>query len=190
MKQNNNKILIGGIGLLVIGTGVYLYRDKLFKSKSQPEPSKDNLDHLNSLHPKYKPLFFAFINEAKRQGWTPQINASYRTFKRSQELKKEDSRNATPGFSPHNYGMAIDVQFSKNGKVLGKNTPTQDWLLSRLPSIADKYGLAWGGLIKGYPDRVHFYVKGIDTKKLYAMALKQFNTNDPNQIQGNRLNIA
>lgn len=130
-----------------------------------------------------------FIKRANDLGYKEKFESSYRSFKQQAQEHKADSRNSKAGFSSHNYGAGADITFIKDGKVLSKNTPQQNWIDSGLVDIAKKVGLDWGGNFKGYKDNNHFYVRGLNTSKLYSEALRQFKTTNPDKIQGNRVNI-
>ena len=148
-------------------------------------PTKTNTEHLASLNPKYKANFMAFINQAILKGWKPQINSSYRDFNQSISLNKENKLN--PLNSLHNYGLAIDVQFSKGPIILGKTTNKEAWLNSGLVTLAKNNGLAWGGGFTNYIDNVHFYIPGLNASNLLTMAHKQFKTKNLSLIPGNKL---
>lgn len=186
-KSNNTLALFGG--LLLTGLVVFGLRRKQTGSGSAPG-ARNNAEHLKQLHPAHRDKFERFIRLLERAGYKPQINSSYRTFAKQAQLKKVDSRNATPGYSAHNYGLALDVQLNKNGKTYGMKTPAKDWIETGIIKAAENLGLTWGGTIPGYYDPVHFQVKGIDTTQLYKLALKQFKTSDPSKIQGNAVKMA
>lgn len=191
MRFNKKNIAIGvSISVVVIGGAIYLY-----KKKKKPVAAKfggpaTNMGKLELLHPKYRIVFTRFVKAIGDLGYKVQINSTYRDFAKQAVLKKEDKRNASPGFSLHNYGLAVDLQVSKDGKTYGKNTPIKEWEKTGIPALAKKYGLDWGGLFPGYPDAVHFYVSGMDNAKLYNLALNQFKTKDPNKIVGNEVKLA
>ena len=182
MKNNNGLLLLGASFTLVALSGL-IFRKKI-KTKLN---ALSNNEHLNSLNPKYKQKFISFYNAVIRAGYTPQINSSYRSIAEQAKQHQADSRN--PKISHHNFGLAIDMQVSKNGKTYGKTTNDLQWHLTGIPEIAKKLGIAWGGDIKGYQDAVHWYIP-LNTSILYTMALEQFKTNNPNKIIGNRLNLA
>lgn len=182
LNKRETIIMYAGAGLILVAL--------LMPKKTPAKSPKTNLQFIDSLNPKYKPVFIRFIQHIQNLGYRVQINSAYRTFKRQAELKKEDKRNASPGFSPHNYGIALDIQLSKNGKTFGKKTPSKDWINTGIPNIAKSMGLDWGGTIKGYYDPVHFAVANLDTAKLQQIAFKQFNTKDPNKIAGNMVKLA
>lgn len=55
-----------------------------------------------------------FLNDAKKEGFTPIIHEVYRTRKRAEELSKVKSRPASK-YSLHVYGLAVDI-WMKNSK--------------------------------------------------------------------------
>ena len=59
-------------------------------------------------------------------------------------------------FSYHNLGMAVDFAIIlKNGKLLNKKTPKQQWLDSGIVQIAEGIGLRWGGWFSKNYDPIH-----------------------------------
>lgn len=125
----------------------------------------------------------------KYPGYTLVINATYRTYQRSIELKAINSSNASPGYSPHNYAYGIDMNVvDPNGKVYRKADRTP-WVESGIPDIAKSLGMRWGGFFKNYVDCVHFDVTRV-TKASIANAKKenaglpqsQWNTKDTNYV--------
>ena len=86
------------------------------------------------------------------------INAVYRTFQRSVELKAENSKNASPGRSVHNYAAGVDFNvIDPTGKMF-KKTERNPWIEQGIVDVATKSGLQWGGNFAGYVDSVHFFV--------------------------------
>tara|TARA_R110002096_G_scaffold5380_1_gene25078 strand:- start:795 stop:4175 length:3381 start_codon:yes stop_codon:yes gene_type:complete len=107
---------------------------------------------------------FFTILESKYPGYTLRINATYRTYQRSIELKAQNSNNATAGRSPHNYAYGLDMNvIDPTGKTYTKSVAAP-WVSSGIPAIAKGLGLRWGGEFKGYVDCVHFDVTNV-TKK-------------------------
>lgn len=145
--------------------------------------------HLNKLNPAAKPVFEKFIQGVIALGYTPQINSSYRSFAEQQIQYNANPSNARAGYSYHNYGLAIDMQVSKNGKVWGKATSDADWNNTGIPQLAKQLGLTWGGdnaVFGNYQDAVHFDYRIKKTPQLLAMAQNQFGSNE---IIGNELKI-
>lgn len=117
----------------------------------------NNEEHIKSLNPQKVDLFISFINRVKNElGWNIIIVMSYRSFLTQEKLHKNNSKNALPGLSAHNYGFAIDCNFIKDKTQLKKDTLTSIWEDSGIIKIAKECGLRWGGYFDGYSDRVHF----------------------------------
>ena len=119
---------------------------------------------LRELHPEVRENFKKFLEHLEKEyrGWYMRINSTGRTIKKSKELKKVNSSNATPGFSGHNYHISIDCNIV--GRVPGvgnvnlmKKGNKKDWINSGIPDVAQQYGILWGGNFKNYEDNIHFY---------------------------------
>lgn len=151
--------------------------------------SEKNEAYIKDLNPAVRDKFREFINDIEAMGFTVMGTSGYRSFQKQAVLKKEDSRNASPGYSPHNYGIALDFVLYKNGKMIGK-ADIDGWKKSGVVELAkNKYGMRWGGEFPGYPDGVHFdYANLYPTNKLYAMAVKQFGSVE--NAKGNEIKLA
>lgn len=192
-------VIMGSLGVVLIGIGFYFR--KQIKSVTQAAIDflfSDNITyHINQLNPAVKLKFAQFIDKIQKMGYKVQVNSSYRPFKRQAEIKYDekdpshDPNAATPGYSLHNYGLALDLQVSKNGITYGKSTSDALWLSTGIPQLAKSMGMRWGGDAFGsYQDAVHFDIEVKPTATLLSMAQKQFGTTDPNKIIGNQLNLA
>jgi putative chitinase len=173
---------------------------------------RDELENeLHQLHPDEKHRFRSFIYTYERQ-FPNQIiiSSSYRTFAEQKDIRENpnnpfyDPQAAKPGYSMHNYGLAIDINvLMANGVLLRKSDIFVDgiqtsinaddldalWRESAIVSHARKYGLIWGGTFFGYRDRVHFGLDATyDKNILYKMATTQFGSN-VNYIAGNRIQL-
>jgi len=123
---------------------------------------------VNEMNQYVRAPFLKFLNvlEEKYPGYTLVINATYRTFKRSIELKKQNPKNASAGKSPHNYAYALDMNvIDPNGVVYKKRNPTP-WIQSGIPDIAVESGLRWGGSFQNYVDCVHFDATNVTAKSI------------------------
>ena len=68
--------------------------------------------------------------------------------------------NAKPGFSNHNYGIAVDMGVFKEGKYLDGSKPSEAEAFHRKAAkIAEKYNIEWGGSWKSFKDYPHFEYK-------------------------------
>lgn len=96
--------------------------------------------------------------ESKYPGYTLIINATYRTYQRSIELKAQNPKNATPGKSPHNYAYGLDMNVKDPQGVTYLKKDRDKWVASGIPSIARSLNMRWGGDFNSYIDCVHFDV--------------------------------
>ena len=149
-----------------------------------------NQEFLVQLNDAVRDKFTEFVAEVETMGFVVAITESYRTFQQSAIFKKQNPLNATPGFSSHNYGTAIDMVLYKDGKMIGKGDQFyKAWVDSGVPKLAkEKYKMRWGGDFAGYKDEVHFDYNNIyDTKKLYAEAIKIYGSAE--KAQGNKIKL-
>lgn len=150
--------------------------------------------YIVQLHEFARPYFRALIREIERQtGWKVVITSGHRTFAKQAQLYAENSQNAQPGSSYHNYGMAFDVNLVKNGIRIRKASPKSEWEATGAPAIARAMNFVWGGDFPNYHDPVHFDLRkilyqkyGYNTNSLKQKAFAQFGTNWAN-IQGNKI---
>lgn len=153
--------------------------------------SSKHKKYTNILHPDVDQDFEHLISEIQKKGYKVVITSSYRDFKHQVRLKKQNKSNATPGHSPHNYGLAIDINIiSPTGKWFKKATSKQQWMKTGIPQLAKSLGFRWGGDFKSYHDPVHFDVidnKKYDTEKLLAKGKEQYG--DIEDIIGNKVKI-
>lgn len=101
--------------------------------------------------------FFSQL-ESKYPGYTLMINATYRTYQRSIELKSINPKNATPGRSPHNYAYGLDMNVKDPQGVTYLKKDRDKWVASGIPSVAKSLNMRWGGDFNSYIDCVHFDV--------------------------------
>ena len=132
---------------------------------------------------------FFNILDAKYPGYTLRINATYRTYQRSIELKAINSSNATAGYSPHNYAYGVDLNvIDPTGKTYTKSV-REPWIASGIPQIAKSLGMRWGGYFKNYVDCVHFDVTKVTSASIKnakadnkGLPQSQWNTKNTNFV--------
>jgi len=109
----------------------------------------------------------------KAAGLNADVFSDYRSFAEQKKIYAQGRTtpgeivtNSKPGYSYHNYGLAIDVVF-KNKK--GQWTWTsKEW--EQLGSIGESLGFEWG---KDFGDLPHFqFTYGLDIYKLYEIYSK------------------
>jgi len=175
-----NKFLIAGLFALIAASA----------SGSSVELTEDQEYFLSILHPKAKDKFRQFVIRSKRMGWDVIFTSTYRTFAKQAQLKAQNSQNASPGYSYHNYGLAIDFNLrNEQGVQMKKATSKSEWLSTGVPQMAKSLGFVWGGDFATYHDPVHLDMREwYDINTLYNKAIAQFGS-DWSNIQGNQVNI-
>lgn len=194
-KKTKYKIGAGLIFVSVLGWIAYVNNKKkssvnqLVNKKISSKFSNNNQKLLNELNPAAKQIFSNFIKDVEKKGFSVVINNTYRATSEQIELKKKDSRNATAGFSTHEYGIGLDMSLVKDGKWINKKSSLDTWNATGIPQLAKtKYKMRWGGDFKGYLDPVHFDLGNTyNTKDLYSQALKIYGT--PAKFQGNKMKL-
>lgn len=142
---------------------------------------------IDQLHPIAQGIFSEFIKQITLSGWNVLIVSGYRTFAEQIILKQQDSRNASAGYSFHNYGMALDINASKGTTYLRKASSRESWESSGIPSIGKKLNLFWGENIPNYPDAVHYDLRNVyNINSLHSLALSQ-SGGDLQSFKGNRI---
>ena len=105
-------------------------------------------------------LFIADIE--KETNWKVEIISGLRSKEAQIQLKRDNPRNASVDRSRHVLGRAIDLNLYRREGFqfirLRKSNSKSSWLATKVPEIAKKYGLLWGGTYKNYHDPVHFEV--------------------------------
>jgi len=199
MKEKYIKvILISTFSVAVIGLG-YVYKDEvksfikkvfggnLFFDKSlqwwrEGSWGIKTYNALMELHPDFRGQVKKFFDEVEKElGIRMIITSGFRTP--SQQAALNESIQASPNYSFHQYGFAIDVNGMKEGQIIiQQNSSRQKWIDSGIVNIAKKNGLEWG-VNDGDSDRVHFFVrpKGKTASQLYAL-LKEGKTDSKGYV--------
>jgi len=124
-----------------------------------------------TLHTKVQQLFRNWILEcqilAKAHGYEYKAISGNRTWEEQAKIYAQGRTapgkivtNAKPGFSNHNYGIAVDMGVFKDGKYLDGSKPSEAEAFHRkAATIAEKYGIEWGGSWKSFKDYPHFEYK-------------------------------
>ncbi len=183
MKKELIYYISGGVAVVIILIAIYKKRRKIISFML----NKEQEYFINDLHESGKKKITDFIAKTQARGYRVIITTGYRSFEKQVELKKENSKNASPGLSMHNYGLAIDINLQRGTELWRKRDTKEKWIQTGIPQMAKNMGLFWGGDFKTYHDPVHFEID-MDGAKLLAQAKKQFG-NDPNKIQGNKVLI-
>jgi hypothetical protein len=138
---------------------------------------------LLELDPVARPAFRKFfeILTERYSGYKAIVNDVRRTWENSWNLKNNPQnpnyspKNAEPGRSLHNYGLAIDINIetpaSTTKRTLLKKNKTP-WIEEGIDKVAKEANLRWGGDFTGYIDCVHFDYY-YDTNKAYNQVIAQ-----------------
>lgn len=102
------------------------------ESSSEQAWSKNERKMISTLHPKIQQYATRFINKAKGAGISLKITDAYRSVATQQQYLSQGKPAAQPGYSFHNYGLAIDV----------KPTDSTDW--ETIGQIGKSLGFRWG----------------------------------------------
>jgi D-alanyl-D-alanine carboxypeptidase/Family of unknown function (DUF5715) len=142
--------------LLVLLLIVVLYFIVIFINVKRVDWHNDEM--LAQLKPPAAEKLDAFIEKIEAQSnWKVEIISGLRSKERQIELKKENSKNASPDNSKHVKGLAIDINLYKpfSFNRLKKSSSKTDWVNTGIREIATELALEWGGDYKTYHDPVH-----------------------------------
>lgn len=131
---------------------------------------------ISDLDPVAQKPIQSFIDELNKKGYSVILTSAYRSIAKQKSVSS--SVKAKAGYSPHNFGLAIDLNLkwkNKDGteQILKMKDSKQEWEKVIGPNGVVPYknfNLRWGGTFKRY-DPVHFdvypqlSVPGEDDKK-------------------------
>lgn len=127
--------------------------------------------NIATLHTKVQQLFRNWIAEcqivAAAHGYEYKAISGNRTWEEQAKIYAQGRTtpgkivtNAKPGYSNHNYGIAVDMGVFKAGKYLDASNPSEAEAFHRKAAqIAEKYNIEWGGSWKSFKDYPHFEYK-------------------------------
>lgn len=142
-----------------------MHKKQLLRRKTLLEKILNLTKILNSLKPKtMQPLVQRqadkIVAEMARIGHPVRIVQGYRSIEEQDKLYAQGRTtagaivtNARGGQSFHNYGVAVDFVFIKEG------WNATDTLWSLLGKVGKNQGFEWGGDWTGFVDRPHFEMK-------------------------------
>jgi peptidoglycan L-alanyl-D-glutamate endopeptidase CwlK len=100
------------------------------------------------------------VTDMEKLGQPVRVVEGYRSLEKQAQLYAQGRTtpgsivtNAKPGESFHNYGVAVDFVFRKEGY----NATQAQWEM--LGKVGEKHGFEWGGRWIGFVDRPHFEMK-------------------------------
>lgn len=121
-----------------------------------------------TLHNKVQQLFRNWIAEcqqmAKTLGYEYKAISGNRTWDEQAKLYAQGRTspgkivtNAMPGYSNHNFGIAVDMGVFKDGRYIDEIKPAEAEAFHRKAAvIAEKYNIEWGGNWPRFKDYPHF----------------------------------
>jgi hypothetical protein len=119
-------------------------------------------DQYEGIDPDAKSILSKWFEALNNKGYNVLRTCGYRTPEAQAKIKSHGQSVAKAGFSPHNFGLAIDLNISwkdSNGKEyqLKMASPKENWLAVMNHAGWDNYKnkIDWGGEWKDY-DPVHF----------------------------------
>lgn len=124
--------------------------------------------NIATLHRKVQQIFAKWVAEcqqiAQTHGYEYKVISGNRTWEEQAKIYAQGRTapgkivtNARPGYSNHNYGIAVDMGVFKNGKYLDGDKPSEAEAFHRKAAeVAEKYNIEWGGSWKSFKDYPHF----------------------------------
>ena len=121
------------------------------------------LNNISEVNKECANRFDLFITDIEKEtNWKVEIISGLRSKEAQIQLKRDNPRNASVDKSRHVLGRAVDLNLYKREGFqwirLKKGNSKSLWMATKVPEIAKKYGLLWGGTYKNYHDPVHFEV--------------------------------
>lgn len=125
------------------------------KTKEMSGNVQDPEGKLNSLDSFAKTKLNNLFNDLKSKGYGVYITSGYRTIGKQASMiaQGKGMATATSGYSPHNFGLAVDLNIIKpDGSWVNSSAPKSDWQI--IDDLCRKHKLQWGGHFSQY-DPVH-----------------------------------
>ena len=124
--------------------------------------------NLATLHPEVIAQFESFIAEvqdiAVQKGFQYKVICGTRSWEEQARIYAQGRTapgkivsKAPPGYSMHNFGLAIDCGVFRGGAYLDESEPKTAAEMHKAASVvAAKHGIRWGGNFKSIVDTPHF----------------------------------
>lgn len=159
------------IGALILGNLLFRKKEELDMENIEKTWDSKTDAKIKTLHPVLRPKAAKFINEVeKRLSHRLRITDGLRTFAEQNKLyaqgRTAPGKKVTQvqgGGSYHNFGLAFDCYFTKDGKVTFDKAITPE-----VAAIGKELGLDWGGAWKSFKDYPHFELNKGKTSELLA----------------------
>ena len=190
-KKNNPATVLKNAPIQVLdaNTPIAVNAAPLLLSALDVSGNKKTAQHyVNELHPAAQAQFLQLFQRINELGYHVIVTSGYRTFQEQQKLHAQNSSNAKPGRSYHNYGLALDINIAKNGVQLYKADSAAKWNATGVPQAAKALGFKWGGDYSSYHDPVHFELRLASPDALLALGIEQYGALP--RIVGNAVTLA
>lgn len=124
--------------------------------------------NIATLHPEVIARFESFVSEvqvvAEQKGLSYKVICGTRSWEEQARIYAQGRTapgkivtKAPPGYSMHNFGLAVDCGVFSNGAYLDESEPKTAAKMHEVASlIAAKHGIRWGGNFKSFSDTPHF----------------------------------
>lgn len=193
MSANRNIYLLAAVLVPTVVAVIlfFVFKEKIMAIISPPKLSTAQQDAVNELHPAVRDRFARLIGDIEsKTDWKVTVTSAYRSYAEQAALKAQNASNASAGNSYHNFGMALDINLTKDKTTLRKASSKSDWEKSGVPQIARAAGFRWGGDFSNYHDPIHFDLGNkYSIEKLKQLAVAQFGSN-PANVKGNQIKIS
>jgi hypothetical protein len=148
--------------------------------KKYPLTNKFNLTH-----PEVTRFAVAFINECRSRGIPMIAFETYRTPERQRKLKNKGVTNAPAGWSPHQYGCAVDLLVIPQWWEATRDQWSVLGVIGKEIARKKKIEITWGGDFESIYDPAHWEITNWrDYRKasIYAQKNSISLSNDTSQI--------
>jgi hypothetical protein len=132
------------------------------------------IDHnnlLNDLNDWAKPIFTDFLWQIQNHLYCDLIiTGVYYTYSNSLLLHQQNPLN--PIFNFHEFGISVDLNAMKDNRTFHKLDSVADWESTKIPALARKLNIRWGGSFSNYHDPVHFDLAGRFNMNVFELIAK------------------
>lgn len=185
-RQIKLGLIIGAIIIIVPIVILALFRKQIFSAILKQEQKK----FIDRLHYKSQNKLKKFIARVEKETeYNIIVTSSYIPWSEQQKLHEADPKKPAAGSSLSNYGLSITINAINGTSFLRKSSKKSAWEKSKIPDIASKLGIKWGGLDDSNYNPVYFDLSGeynVDTLK--NIALNQF-PGGIEDVKGNEVKI-
>jgi hypothetical protein len=139
---------------------------------------QQNEDEIKTVSSEVNKTFDHFIKAIETEtDWNVHITSGKRSRAEQEKLYHQNKKNAKPGTSKHELGLALDINLYSTFTLqhIRKADSKSAWEATGVPAIAKRFGLKWGGEFRTYHYPVHFEI----TKKAFGNSPENNNAHLP-----------